>query len=137
MAKRQKSWVFSPQPQSKLKVPENIKTEVEQKALALVDGTLKPNHVKPPPAEESWNYIIDIYTKWYRSYFYFCAKYRVPGPNAISPFFEAKFARMEYVEDNLFNLAYMRHTEEWFEIYAGLSVDQCIEAVKDNPAFYP
>jgi hypothetical protein len=129
--------VFSPLPQSKLKVPENIKTEVEQKALALVDGTLKPNHVKPPPAEESWNYIIDIYTKWYRNYFYFCAKYRVPGPNAISPFFEAKFARMEYLGDNLFNLAYMRHTEEWFEIYAGLSVDQCIEAVKDNPAFYP
>jgi hypothetical protein len=44
---------------------------------------------------------------------------------------------MKYIGAGRFNLAYMRHTEEWFEIYAGLSVDQCIEAVKDNPAFYP
>lgn len=137
MAKKQKSWAFSPPSKIKPKVPENIKVEIEQQALALVDGTLKPRHVKPPPADEEWNYIVDIYTKWYRDYFYFCAKYRVPAPNAIPPFFEAKFARMEYVGDNRFNLAYMRHTEQWFEIYTDLSVDQCIAAVKDDPAFYP
>ena len=136
MANKQKSWVYSPKSQNSQQVPESIKAEVEQKALALVEGVLKPNHLKPPPTEE-WNYIVDIYTKWYRNYFYFCAKYRVPGPNAISPFFEDKFARMEYAGDNRFNLAYMRHTEQWFEIYTGLSVDQCIQAVKDNPAFRP
>jgi hypothetical protein len=119
------------------KLSNNIKAEVEQKALALVDSVLKPNQVKPPPAEEDWNYIVDIYTKWYRGYFYFCAKYRVPGPNAISPFFEAKFTRMEYVGNNRFTLAYIRHTEKWLEIFTDLSVDQCLESVKDVPVFFP
>lgn len=30
---------------------------------------------------------VDIYAKWYRRYFYFCAKYCSPAPNALSPFF--------------------------------------------------
>ena len=136
MNKKPKSWVYSPQTHLP-KMPENIKIELEQKALILVEGALKPNYVKPPPAEESWNYIAGIYTKWYRDYFYFCAEYRVPGPNAISPFFEAKFARTKYIGDDRFNLAYIRHTEEWLEIYTGLTIDQCIETIKENPAFYP
>lgn len=131
-----KSWVYSPQPVLP-KMPENIKVEVEQKAIAFVDGVLKPKHVKPPPAEERWNYIVDIYIKWYRSYFYFCAKYRVSGPNAISPFFEAKFARMKYIGAGRFNLAYMRHTEEWMEIYSDLTIDECIETIENNPTFFP
>ena len=137
MVKKQKLWVYNPQTPLMPKVPDNIKAEVEQKTLALVDGVLKPNHVKPPPPKEEWNYIVDIYTKWYRGYFYFCAKYKVSGPNAISPFFEAKFARMEYVGDNRFNLAYIRHTEKWFEIFTDLTIDQCLESVKDDPMFFP
>jgi hypothetical protein len=54
---KQKPWVSSPQTQLP-KMPDNIKAEVEQKALSLVDGALKPNHVKPPPAEERSNYTL-------------------------------------------------------------------------------
>ncbi len=73
MAKRQKTWVYSPPKPSKPKVPDAVKTGVEAKANALVETVLTPEHVKAPPAEERFNYIADISAKWYRNYLYFCA----------------------------------------------------------------
>ncbi len=89
MANRQRRWVYSPPRQPKPKVPDAVKAEVAAKAGALIETALKPSHLKPPPEDMHFNYLVDIYTKWYRNYFYFCSKYRCPGPNAISPFFEA------------------------------------------------
>jgi hypothetical protein len=118
-------------------VPEGVERDLEEKAEALVDTTLKPNHVKPPPKDAHFNYIVDIYTKWHRHYFYFCAKYDCPGPDATSPSFEAKFARLEYIGHDRFNLSFMRHTGQWVELYTDLSVDECLAAVKDDPWFQP
>lgn len=137
MKRGQKMWTSSPQKLPKPKVPEDLKKEVETKAKELVESFLKPEHIKAPPEDMQFNYVVDIYTKWYRNYFYFGAKYASPSPNAISPFFETKFARMEYVGDGLFNLSYMRHTEKWFEIFQDLSVDECLETIKDFPHFMP
>lgn len=137
MKRGQKIWAFSPQKSPKSKVPEDVKVEVETKARELVESFLKPEYIKAPPEDMRFNYIVDIYTKWYRSSFYFCATYACPSPQAISPYFETKFARMEYAGNGLFNLSYMRHTEKWFEIFSGLSVDECLETIKDFPHFQP
>ena len=135
--KQQKSWVYRPAKQSKPKVPDTVKTEVQTTANELVETVLKPKYIKPPSEDERLNYIVDIYTKWYRSYFYFCAKYHCPGPNAIAPSFEDKFARLEYVGEDSFNLSYMRHTGKWVEIHIDLSMDECLAVVKDDPLFHP
>ena len=137
MAKSRKTWVYSPPKPPAPKVPASAKAEAQQKADQLVETILKPQHLKPPPKDGDFNYMVDIYTKWYRHYFYFCAKYCSPGPYALSPNFEMMFARMEYVEGNRFNLSYMRHTGEWIEVYPNLSLDQCLATMKDNPLFFP
>jgi len=137
MAKRQKIWVKSSQRQPKPRVPEPIKAQLEVKAGELVDSILKPLHVKPPREDEQFNYIVDIYSKWHLNYFYFCSKYACPGPNAISPYFDAEFARLHYVGNDRFNLAYMRHTGKWREIYTELSLDECLAAIRDEPHFLP
>ena len=140
MAKKQRMWVYSPSKPPAPKVAANTKAIVQQKANELVEKVLKPKHIKPPPAPNEFqhNYIADIYIKWYRHSFYFCAKYNVPGPNAIAPFFEAKFARLEYVKDNRFNMAFMRYTgNEWVEVYSDLSLEQCLTAVENDPFFHP
>ena len=137
MTKMQKRWVSSPGPPPKPKVPESVRTSTEERATEFVKAVLKPKHIKPPPESPRFNYIVDIYTKWYRHYFYFCAKYACPGPNAISPSFEAKFARFEYVGDAGYNLSFMRHTGEWIEIYRGLSLEEGLSAIEDNPWFQP
>src|SRR4051794_20902032 len=107
MAKKRKLWVYSPGKAAKSTVPEEVKAQVEAKARELVETVLKPQHVKPPPANPTSTYLIDIATRWHGSYFYLVATYACPGPNALSPTFEAKFARMEYAGGGRFNLSYM------------------------------
>ena len=137
MAKTQKRWVYSPQRSSKPQVTAAVKLDLETKANALIESVLKPTYIKPPRKDQQFNYIVDIYAKWRGSTFYFYSKYAVPGPNAISPFFEDKFARMEYVGRDRFNLSYMRYTGKWLEIYTGLSMDECLATTKDDPLFQP
>jgi len=130
-------WVYSPPKSPKPKVPQALKSEVSEKATQLIESILKPTYIKQPSKDNRFNYVVDFYTKWYRSYFYFCSKYACPGPSAISPFFESRFARMEYVGDNKFNMAFLRHTGEWIEILEALSVDKCMDAVSDGGYFQP
>ena len=119
----------------KPKIPEYLQERVAADATRLAAEVLKPRYVEPPPAEPRWNYKIDIYTTWFRSYLYFCATYACPGPNALSPTFETRFARMEYAGDEHFHLAFMRYTGEWIEVYRDFTADQALAAIRDDPYF--
>lgn len=130
MTKQPKRWIYSPSKPPKVKAPDVVKRTVENKATELIESIFKPKHIKSPTEDNTFNYIVDIYSKWYRNCFYFIAKYSCPGPNAISPFFESRFARMEYIDNEHFNLSYMRYTKQWFEIYSDLSIDECLKSIK-------
>ena len=132
-----RSWVAASTKRTKPTVPDTVKSMLKEKADKLIDDVIKPQHVEPTPTTHDFNYIADINSKWSRNYFYFYATYNCPSPNAISPSFETKFARMEYVENNKFNLAYLKHTEKWFEVFQDLSIDDCLELIEEDPTFLP
>lgn len=136
-ASHSKAWVWNPPKSSPPKVPAALKAEVEKRSQELIDKVLKPEHVKPRPKDHPWNYIVDLFTKWHHSYFYFCAKYCAPGPHAISPDFETKFARLEYAGEGRFNLSFMRHTGQWVELYPGLSLESCLCEIQAGGFFTP
>ena len=117
MAKKPKTWMLPATGRPKSEVPDSLKAEVQTRATGLVEKVLKPQHVKPPPKEPRFNYIIDVSTKWHRNYFYFIATYASPGPTAISPTFDLPFARLEFTGGSHFALSYMRHTGKWFELF--------------------
>ena len=137
MPKPRKVWMLSPAIRPKPSVPATIKAELEARALHLIENVLKPKHVLPPKPDAQFNYITDLSGKWSRGYFYFITSYACPGPNALSPTFESKFARMEYVGDGKFALSFQRHTGAWLGIYEALSVDECLKAIQDDPWFRP
>ena len=134
MAKSRKAWVLSP---GKNPLPGTLKDEVDTKARELIETVLKPDHVQPPPTDHQANYITDITFKWLGSTCYFIAVYACPASNAISPTFETKFARLEYIGGAQFILSYMRHTEKWVRLYTGISVDECMKSLRDDPWFQP
>ncbi len=139
MAKKKKqarTWMLpSPsQKTAKAPLPERIKANVEAKAAKLV-GKLKPKYVQPPPKDPRFNYIIDVWTKWIGGALYFGATYACPGPTAISPSFEARFARMEHVGGGRFALSYMRHNDKWFELFPSLTADECLDAIENDCHF--
>ncbi len=133
----QKTW-RPPTPQRiRHKVPENVKIRVQNEADRLIEAVLKPAHIKPPPENSTLNYIVDMYAKRHQSFFYFCAVYRCPAPNAISEFFESRFARLEYMGNERFSLSYMRHTGQWAVLLTGLTLDECLESIRDEPHYLP
>ena len=134
---RKMTWGFGPSKSAAAKIPDSVKARIEEQANLLIESELKPQHVKPKPSDNNFNYVVDIYSKWRKNYFYFCAKYRCPAPNRLSEFFEHKFARLEYAGDDLFNLSYMRHTGQWWGLYNGLSLKECLEAIRKEPHFLP
>lgn len=137
MAKHQRGWVFEPPKSTKPKLSEAFKREVEERATSFVDTVLKPDHIKTPEPGVDLNYLIDIYTKWNRGYFYFCGKYCSPGPHAIAPHFDMNFARLTYTGDQHFSLAYLRHTGKWGDIFYGLTLDECLAIIRDDQGFHP
>jgi hypothetical protein len=139
MAKKKKvakTWMLpSPsQRTAKAALPDKIKADVDAKATTLVEK-LRPKYVQPPPKKPRFNYIIDVWTKWLGSTLYFGTTYACPFPNAISPSFELKFARMEHLGGGRFALSYMRHTEKWFKLFPSLTADECLEAIENDCHF--
>lgn len=134
--KRKKTWVYVPPRPEKPRIPETLKHQVQAEADRLVEEIFKPQAIHEPPEEPRFNYITDVYTRWFRSYLYFCATYACPGPNALSPTFEALYTRLEYAGDGRFNLAYMRHTGKWCEVYTGLSLADAIDTIRNEGLFH-
>ncbi len=130
-------WVYDPKKSVSPKVSDALKRKVEMEANALIDTVLKPQHIQPPPEDPQFNYLVDLYGKWRGSYFYFCSQYACPGPNAISPFFDDKFARLEYIGGDHFSLSAMRHNGQWMVIFPDLSLEECLAALCDDPWFHP
>jgi hypothetical protein len=134
--KRQsRQWAWAPSPQCKLAVPDSVRDEVQAQADELIRDELRARYIKPPPKDYEWNYPIDLWTKWHKSFFYFGSTWASPGPNRSSPTFEVGFARLEYRPDGRFNLAYFRHTGKWWQIFEGLTLKECLKMVRDDGLF--
>ena len=130
-------WAMYPRKTSTAPLPESLKQEVTTKANELIETVLKPKYIQPPPENPQFNYIVDIYGKWYHKAFYFSAEYRVAGSNPTQRSFEAKFARMQFAGNQRFHLSYMRYTGQWIQIYTDLTVDERIEAIREDSFFQP
>ena len=135
MAKAREPWNIRPA-RKVAAVTASVKAEVEAKAGDLIENILKPKYVKPPKKAREINYITDIGAKWFRNNFYFISTFACPSPNALSPTFEAKFARMEPLGDSTFALYAMRYTgNEWVGVLDALTVDECMKAIQDDEWF--
>jgi hypothetical protein len=137
VAKQKKTWIYKPAGDPKAVASDATRAEVERRANELIVTSLAAKYVQPPPKKPKFNYVTGLSTKWHGRYFYFVAIYACPGPNAISPTFEVNFARLEHTALGRFNLAYMRHTGKWHELFAGLTLDECLKSIKGDPWFQP
>jgi hypothetical protein len=70
-----KMWIYSPPRPPKPKVPDDLKAELAEKAELLLQEW-RPRYIKPPQPGYQFNYIVELYSKWFRSYFYFCPNTR-------------------------------------------------------------
>jgi hypothetical protein len=133
MAKQRKAWMPGPATKPNASLPGTVKDEVDTKARELIETVLKPKHMQPPPEGSQLNCIVDITIKWLGSKCYFVSIYRTPTQET----FETSFARMEYIGNGRFNLAFMRHTGQWVQLFEDQTVDECMTAIKNDAWFVP
>ena len=136
--KKAKQWGWAPASRaSSPTLDATARAQVEAKARELIEKELKPRHIKPPLADSRSNYLTDITLKWHGSTLFLVAVYACPGPNAISPSFEARFARLRPAAAGRFDLSFMRHTGQWVELFQGQTLDECLREIRDDPWFTP
>lgn len=132
---KMKSWVLSQKKESKPKPSESEKIEIQNYFQPMVDD-FKRQCIKKNPNKE-FNYLIDLYSKWYQNYFYLCEKFKSEHPNRLADEFEEKFVRLKFTGKNQFEFSYFRHTGQWFLVADGLTMKDCRDMILSNPNFRP
>ena len=139
MAKGRRSewtWVYDPKSKAGTKPREDLKREVSEAAEAIL-ADWRQRYIKKVPADYQYNHLIEVYTKWRGNYFSFCGTYACPGPDALSPSFEASFARLEVVLAKRFNLAFMRYTGRWVQTDQALTLEECLAKIGEDDFYHP
>jgi len=138
MNKRSYGW-GSASTKSSAKIDEDYKNEILSKSINFINSKIKPKVLDEKTItsakKHGFNYTIDVYPRWYRNYLYFCTKCKSDSPNAIKEEYEDKFARLKYIEENKFDMSYMRHTGQWFELYSDITFEQALVIIEKDPNF--
>jgi hypothetical protein len=119
---------------SKKKITEAEQTKLTALFEPLIDQ-YKKKFIEATPNKEE-NYLINFYSKFYRGFFYLCAEYKAEYENRIFDGFERKFARLEFIDDNKYNLAYFRHTDQWWTIERNVTKEFCLTYITDNSLLF-
>ncbi len=135
MKKNKKYWMASSIKSLKIEPSESDKKNIEDYFHPLVE-TFKEQYILKNPNKE-FNYLVDIYSKWFQNYFYLCEKFKSEQPNRLDDEFEVKFVRLKYTGENQFEFSYYRHTGRWYLVAGGLTLDECREMILSNPVFQP
>jgi len=128
-------WMFVGHTKIKVKPTEEERNKITNLCRPIIEQ-FKKQYIQEKP-DKRFNYLVDVYTKWNRNYFYFCEKFKSEYPERIADEFEIKFVRLEYTGKDSFNFSYFRHTWQWFLVANDLTLKDCIEMMQDNPNFHP
>lgn len=135
--KPRKIWQLTPPRKASVKVPDTAKKLIQEEGDRFIESTLQSQHIKKNPPDSILGSCKEIYGKWYRSFFHFCAIKQYRCSDDLCPPMEIRFARLEYMGDNQFNLAYFRHTGQWWTIKEGISLEECLREIEINPFLQP
>ncbi len=122
-----KKWVLTA---SKKTITEAEKIRLSNLFEPLINEFRK-KYIETKPDTEL-NYIVNFHSKFYRGFFYLFAEYKSEYDNRISDGFERKFARLEFIDTNKYNLAYFRHTGQWWTVQENVTAEHCLGYITDN-----
>jgi hypothetical protein len=110
----------------------------KEKVTATFAPWIQEQKAAIPPVEEpqEFNQIVDISTRWRASYFYVMSHYKCPDrPESMAEGFETGVARLTYKSPDCYDVAYNRHTGEWWTFLFDLTLEQAFQEVKSDPIF--
>lgn len=119
------------------KPPEAEKRAITAACERFVENVLRPRFL-PEIRPTEFNYCVDIFGKWHGNRYRFMQRFRNDRPDRyMEQEFSSPFARLEYVGRDRFDLAYFRHTEKWWPVDFGVTLDEALELLEKNEIYHP
>ncbi len=119
------------------KPSEAEKQAIEASCERFINDVLKPRFL-PKILPTEFNYCVDIFGKWHGNKYRFMQRFRNDRPDQYTEQeFTSPFARIEYVGRDLFDLAYFRHTEQWWPVHRGVTFDEALELLETSGIYHP
>jgi hypothetical protein len=117
-------------------VPEDEKRAVIAACERFVEEVPKPGFL-PAIVPSEWNYPVDIFGQWHGGRYRFIQRFRNDRPEALAPGFDAPFARVEWVAPGLYDVAYFRHTGQWWTIFRSVSLGEALRLIETETLLHP
>ncbi len=121
---------------------ENKPSDAEKRAITaacerFIEDVLKPRFL-PEIRPTEFNYCIDIFGKWHGAKYRFLQRYRNDRPDRYTEReFVSPFARLTYVGRDRFDLSYFRHTEQWWPVDRGVTLDEALALLEMKGIYHP
>lgn len=119
------------------KPPEQEKQAIGRACEAFIEDVLKPRFL-PEIRPTTFNYCVDIFGKWHGGSYRFIQRFRSDDlERAAEPEFDAPFARLEYAGRDRFDVAYFRHTGQWWTVHRGVPFAEALKLLETEGIFHP
>ena len=107
-------------------------------ARASTPGSIRAQpYFLPAIRPTKFNYPVDILGKWHGSKYRFIQRYRSGYPDNLGEGFDSPFARLDWISRDRFNIMWRRHTEEWFCLHRGLSLEMALATLREDELLHP
>ncbi len=107
---------------------------------AFIANTLKPRFL-PVIRPTAFNYAVDILGAWRGSKYSFITRFRSGFPENLGAEFNAAFARLDHVEEDLealhFDVMWHRHTGQWFRLHASVTLEKALNLILTDGLLHP
>ena len=115
-------------------VPPAEKLQIMRTCEAFIADTIKPRAI-PKKVSTDRNYPIDVVGKWLANRYRIILRMKTTGANATVPEFDWPIARIGYVNKDLFDLDFYRHTGEWITLHQRITLAEALESIATEPFF--
>ncbi|HEY5107332.1 MAG TPA: hypothetical protein VII73_11270 [Caulobacteraceae bacterium] len=119
----------------------NAASELEKQAIiaaceTFIGEVLKPRFLAEVRPTE-WNYVIDIRGSWTAGRYRFIQRYRSGMEHNRGEEFDAPFARIDRMGPDRFDIYWMRHTDKWWRLYAGVRLAEALHILQEDELLHP
>jgi hypothetical protein len=134
VATRHKVWVK--RPPRPARPGEAEKSAIVVACESFIRDVLKPRFL-PAIQPTEWNYPIDIRGSWAAGRYRFMQRFRSGMDRNRGEEFDIPFARIDYMGPNQFDIYWMRHTGQWWQLHRGVSLAEALRILETDKVLHP
>ena len=125
-----------------LNLPQAEKASVTKACERLIEELLKPRFLPatrflPAIRPTTFNDPVDILGKWHGTRYRLIQRCRSGFPENLNEESDAPFARLDWINQDKFDIQWHRHTGEWFCVHRTLTLTLAIKTLKSNGLLHP